>query len=128
MSQLVMPDEPILKKQTYASPLSFIGGTRRASAFARKHADTGWKWVFVGIGLLIYLPALWAFLVVWYFIVFVLFGVFTFPYRFMRRSQRKQEHLQRQQLATMQTMLVHQQQVMLDNQEAARRDREAKEG
>lgn len=58
---------------------------------------------------LVFLLFMYTFLVAWYFVVFLLFGFFTFPYRFIRRSHRKQEALQKQQLATMQALLTQQQ-------------------
>lgn len=52
---------------------------------------------------------MYAILIVWYFVMTFIFGVLFFPYRMVRRSHRRQEHLQRQQLATMQAILIQQQ-------------------
>jgi cyanate permease len=61
-------------------------------------------WTAVALGLII----VWALLVCWYVVIFGLFGIFTFPYRLIRRSQRKSQHVQRAQLATMQAMMAGQ--------------------
>jgi hypothetical protein len=116
----IVPSVPILQKQTYSSPLSYIGITRRGTAWLRGFGTTPLKTGIGVLGLAVFLAAMYAFLVVWYFVIFVLFGVFAFPYRLIRRSHRKQEHLQKQQLATMQAMLVQQQAVIAQNAEAVR--------
>lgn len=58
---------------------------------------------------LLFLVFMYAFLLAWYLVVFGLFGVFMFPFRLLRRGQRKSQHLQAAQLATMQAMLQQQQ-------------------
>jgi hypothetical protein len=45
-------------------------------------------------------------------VIFGVFGVFTFPFRLMRRSQRKSQHLQQVSLATQQAILLQQQQLL----------------
>ena len=79
---------------TYASPLSFVGSTRRLIGLARRQP---WLWPIV----LVAIPAAWLFLVVWYVIVFGLFGLVTIPFRLIRRGQRKSLALQRTQLEEM---------------------------
>jgi len=114
MSQLV-PEAPIMRKQSYASPMSFVGSTRREVAWARRHSTVWWKATLFVTALVIALPVTWAVDLVWFVVVVVLFGLFTFPYRMMRRSQRKQEAYQRQQLATMQAMMINQQRALGEN-------------
>jgi GAF domain-containing protein len=58
------------------------------------------------------------FVACWYIVVFGLFGVFTFPFRLMRRSQRKSQHVQQVSLATQQAMFAQQQQQMYAQQQA----------
>jgi hypothetical protein len=114
----LIPENPAFTKQTYASPMSYIGSGRRTTAWIRKFGTTpakaffGWTFgvIWVATMWLIILPA-------WYFVTLVLFGVFMIPYRLVRRSHRKQEHMQRTQLATMQAMLVQQQQALINNQQ-----------
>lgn len=89
-ARLGLPTEAVIKSKTYASPMSYVGSTRRIAAWMTKAAKRSpayavLAWVFGILAMLI----MWVFLVFWYFVVFVLFGVFTFPYRFIRRSQRK---------------------------------------
>lgn len=108
MSQEIAPQNPIVAKQTYASPMSYVGATRRLLAWAdhdRATAAAIAVWATAVITMLL----TWAFLVVWYAVVFGLFGVLAFPWRLHRRHQRKALHVQQVQLATMQTMMTGQQ-------------------
>lgn len=109
-ARLGLPTEPVLKSKTYSAPLSYIGSFRRivpwASKFAKRsplHAALGWT---LGI---ISLVLVWAFVTVWYFFVFGLFGIFVIPYRLVRRSSRKTQHIQATALATQQAMFQQQQ-------------------
>jgi Flp pilus assembly protein TadB len=111
----IIPDVPIIRKQTYSATLSYIGITRRTTAWIRRVGDNWWKTSLALSVALFFLGLMYAVITVWYFIAFVLFGFFMFPYRLVRRSHRKQEHLQRQQLATMQAMLIQQQQALQDH-------------
>lgn len=117
-ARLGLPVDPVLKSQTYASPMSYVGSTRRILAWAKKDAVRN-----AGVNVLVWIAAasalllMWTFLVIWYFVVFGLFGVFVFPFRMIRRSQRKSQHVQRQSLATQQAMY----QQMVGMQQAAMR-------
>lgn len=117
-ARLGLPVDPVLKSQTYASPMSYIGSTRRILAWAKKAAvrNAGVK-VLVWIVAVSALLLMWTFLVIWYFVVFGLFGVFVFPFRMIRRSQRKSQHVQQQSLATQQAMY----QQMVSMQQASMR-------
>jgi len=113
----LFPTSPVLEKRTYSSTMSYVGMTRRTTAWVRKTGSSSAvaatvAWSAASLFLLL----MYVVLVAWYLVVFVLFGFFTFPFRIIRRGQRKREHLQQTQLATMQTMLVQQQQAMLRNQ------------
>lgn len=106
----LVPVSPIIAKRSYASALSYVGSTRRTIAWIKRigrrstaAAVAAWT---AGVT---FLALMYVFLVFWYAIVFGLFGVFMFPFRLMRRSQRKNQHMQEQQLATMQAMLLEQQ-------------------
>lgn len=113
---LGLPTEPVVKSTTYASPMSFVGSTRRLIAWATKLGKrsptfAALAWVVAILGMLF----MWTFLLFWYFVVFFLFGVFTFPYRLIRRGQRKNLHIQKTTLATQQALL-QQQQAMMQHQ------------
>ena len=114
----LFPAAPVLKKRTYSSTLSYVGITRRTTAWVRKTgARSTLAAVLATTAAVLFLIIMYAFLIVWY--VIVLYGpliLFTLPFRLIRRSQRKSHHLQETQLATMQAMLVQQQQAMLKNQ------------
>jgi hypothetical protein len=96
--------------------MSYVGSLRRTTAWVRKFGTTPPKAIVGWILGSAFLLFMWVFLLGWYFVTLVIFGLFTIPYRFVRRGHRKQEHLQRAQLATMQAMLAQQQQAMVDNQ------------
>lgn len=104
--RLGLPTEPVIKSQSYASPMSYVGSTRRIAAWAKKAGVRN-----AGIAVVVWIVAVlamlctWAFLLFWYSIIFGLFGVFVLPFRAIRRSQRKSQHIQRQTLATQQAML-----------------------
>ena len=115
--RLVVPEAPIIEKRTYASAMSYVGSLRRATAWVRRVGTTpvtaslAWSvaGTFVALMWILVLP-------IWYFVTLFVFGWLMIPFRLVRRSHRKQEHLQQAQLATMQAMLV-QQQAMLFNDE-----------
>jgi hypothetical protein len=104
------PQTPVIDRQTYASPMSYIGSGRRLGAWASRGggATSIAKWLLALPTIL----AMWCVVTCWYVIAFGLFGVFTFPYRFIRRGQRKALAAQKVQLATMQAMLVQQQEAL----------------
>lgn len=104
--RLGLPTDPALKSQSYASPMSYVGSTRRIVGWAQKTAQrSAAVAVLVWTSAIIFLLAVWVFLLGWYFVVFFLFGIFVIPYRLIRRSQRKNLHVQRTTLATQQAML-----------------------
>ena len=113
---VVVPQAPMLDKRTYASAMSYVGSFRRATAWVRKVGTTPLKavlawslaYTFVALMWLLVLP-------VWYFVTLIVFGWLMIPFRLVRRSHRKQEHLQQAQLATMQAIMVQQQQVVAQN-------------
>lgn len=100
--------------------MSYAGSFRRMTAWVRKvgttppRASLAWSSgvLFAAVMWLVVLP-------VYYLVTIVIFGWLMIPFRFVRRSHRKQEQLQKAQLATMQAMLVHQQQAL----EGQKRDR-----
>jgi len=101
-----LPSKPMLESRTYASPLSFVGSTRRVISWTkgvteRNPAMGTVAWIAGGI----FLIFAWFFIAWWYFFVYFLFGIFVIPYRLVRRSQRKALHVQETTLATQQAML-----------------------
>jgi hypothetical protein len=113
-----IPEVPIMAKQTYASAMSYVGFTRRMTAWVRKTGTTpvtaSLAWTAAILGGF----AMWCVILpIYYLFTVVLFGWFMVPFRLIRRSHRKQEHVQKTQLATMQAMLVSQQQTMLENRD-----------
>ena len=100
---------PALAKRTYSSPLSYVGITRRVSAWLRRPGRNVALAISAWVSAILFLVFMYVFLVAWYLVIFVLFGFFTFPYRLIRRSHRKREHLAQAQLATMQALLQQQQ-------------------
>lgn len=114
--QLLIPSTPALDKRTYASTMSYVGITRRTTAWVRKVGGSSpVAAVAAWTAAAIFLAAMYVVLVFWYFVTLVIFGWLMIPFRMIRRSHRKQEHLQQAQLATMQQMMVAQQQAMINN-------------
>jgi Flp pilus assembly protein TadB len=112
MSVELIPEEPILSRQTYAAPLSFVGSTRRATAWVRR-VGTNWPKAALAASLVaVVLPVVWLFLIAWYVVVFGFFGIVTIPFRLVRRHQRKALAVQKAQLATMQAMMARQSEAM----------------
>ena len=111
----LVPSTPIVAKKTYAAPMSYTGSLRRVISWVRGFADTppkaalGWA---LGISSIV---IIWTLVTVWYAITVFLFGIFMIPFRLIRRGHRKQVHLQEQQLATMQAMMIQQQQALSKN-------------
>jgi hypothetical protein len=109
-----LPTDPVLKSQTYAAPLSFMGSGRRIVAWAKKigSRSPGLR-VMAWVGAVLAILVTWAFVTLWYFVVFGLFGILMIPYRLVRRSQRKSLHVQRATLATQQALLEQQRAMMM---------------
>jgi cyanate permease len=96
-------DPTIVPKQTFASPMSFVGSARRFTASGRSKTGAmkiAW-WTLGLVGLVLF----WCFLLCWYFFAFVVFGIITVPIRLMRRGQRKSQAVQEAQLAAMRQAL-----------------------
>src|SRR6266550_3310258 len=74
----VFPSNPVLVKQTYASPMSYVGSARRTTAAIRKFGTSPAKAavattlgaLWIGFMWVIVLPA-------WYFVTIFMFGLFT---------------------------------------------------
>lgn len=112
----LIPSAPIMEKKTYASPLSFVGATRRTTAWVRKVGTSTGKALAAWTAAVLWLTVMYTFLVFWYAVVFVLLLPITLPFRMIRRSQRKNQQIQEQQLATMQAMMIQQQQALAQQQ------------
>jgi hypothetical protein len=98
------PQQPVLASRSYSAPLSFVGATRRLTGWARKFAGNTGATVAAWVTVCCVIPFAWMFVAAWYVVVFGLFGIFTFPYRLVRRSQRKSQHVAQAQLAATQAM------------------------
>ncbi|MDQ4107006.1 MAG: hypothetical protein M3157_07550 [Actinomycetota bacterium] len=118
-AQLV-PSTPISAKKTYASPMSYVGSFRRVTAWIRSFGDTPPKAVAAWALGIAAITIMWAFVTAWYVVTVFIFGFFMIPFRLIRRGHRKQVHLQEQQLATMQAMMINQQQALARNDANAR--------
>ena len=113
-----VPETPLMRSQTYAAPMSFIGSARRLLEITRRLGAEGpaqavGAWLFFAVSL----SVAWAAIFFWYVIAFGVFGVFTIPFRFFRRGQRKSLAVQEKQLATMQAMMLNQQRLLSQHRE-----------
>lgn len=116
-----LPSVPVMRRQSYAAPLSFVGSTSRIVDWARSAAQRNPRaavpiWILASLGMIV----AWAVVACWYVIIFGLFGVFVIPWRLMRRGNRKELHTQQTALATQQAMLLQQQEMLqqLQSQQA----------
>ena len=103
------PDKPVLNKKSYAASLSYVGSARRITAWVKNIGSNAALSVLGWVAAVLLILAAWTFVTFWYLIVFGLFGVLAFPFRLMRRGQRKQQHVAEAQLATMQAVMLQQQ-------------------
>lgn len=94
------PQRPVMVRKSYASPLSFMGSTQRLI-----WGTDSWPWWVAVPTLVLVLPVVWCALLMWYAVIFGVFGVFVMPYRLHRRAQRKAAHVATVSLATQQAML-----------------------
>lgn len=73
-----------------SAPLSLIGSAQRIWKMTR--VENQWlKWLLLVPLALILIACAWVFVTFWYFIMYVLFGVFFFLYRLLRRGSRKRK-------------------------------------
>lgn len=71
-----------------SAPLSFSGSAARIWKISRTD-NVPLKWlVLIPIALLLVMCA-WMFVAIWYFVLYVLFGIFFIPFRLWRRGARK---------------------------------------
>lgn len=114
------------QNQSYASALSFVGSTRRITAWTERHTENVGTAANAGIwtGAIALMLITWVIVIVWYALLllplivcltipllwpFVPFTLAVFGFRSHRRSQRKAQYTSEIQLATMQAMLANQQ-------------------
>ncbi|MGH7485007.1 MAG: hypothetical protein ACREMY_05280 [bacterium] len=80
---------------TYSAPMSYVGSARRLSAWTRRKLEPMPTVARVIVGVVLWtvvlsaLMVVWMAVTVWYVVVFGVFGLFAFPWRLHRRSQRK---------------------------------------
>lgn len=85
-----MSEQLISKKIVISAPLSFNGSSLRIWKITKSDNQTI-KWlILVPIALILVFCA-WMFVAIWYFIMYILFGILFIPYRLIRRSGRKQK-------------------------------------
>jgi len=111
------PDPPTETPPSFASAMSFVGCTRRISAWAERHGGRGNAYqVALWSGVVLTLLLMYALILCWYsflltatllFVSVPLFWPFVpamfsfFGFRSHRRSQRKAQYMSEQQLAVM---------------------------
>lgn len=85
---ITMPQR--LKSETVivSSPLSFAGSARRI--WRMTNSGRGWiKYILLTPLALLLISCAWSFVIVWYFVMYFLFGIFFIPFRLWRRGARK---------------------------------------
>lgn len=76
----VAPETPMPTKGTSASPMTYVGATRRILRWARKDRSPAAE-IAVWTTAVFALVVVWALLAVWYVLRFVVFAIFVIPYR-----------------------------------------------
>ena len=77
------------EKVVVSAPFSFIGSAQRICKMT--HVDHPLaKALLIPVALVLIMGA-WVFVTCWYFIMYVLFGIFFFLYRLLRRGSRKRK-------------------------------------
>jgi hypothetical protein len=66
----LVPTAPIMPRQSYASPMSFIGSARRIGAWARTRSGRPTLAFVVWVTALTAVAVMWLFLIFWYLVVF----------------------------------------------------------
>ena len=80
-----LPSEKVI----VSAPFSFIGSAQRIWKIT--HVDNLLaKILLVPLALVLIMGA-WVFVACWYFIIYVLFGIWFIPYRLLRRGSRKRK-------------------------------------
>ena len=77
------------EKVVVSAPMSFAGSSERIWHLTEISGNTWVKWMLLAPIALSLILAAWAVVAGWYFLMYVLFGLFFIPYRLVRRSQRK---------------------------------------
>ncbi|HRF28696.1 MAG TPA: hypothetical protein PL051_03610 [Candidatus Saccharibacteria bacterium] len=77
------------EKVVVSAPLSFVGSAQRIWKIT-KTDNLAVKLLLVPLALAL-ISGAWVFVVCWYFVMYVLFGVFFFLYRLLRRGSRKRK-------------------------------------
>lgn len=110
----IMPTKPVLEKRTYTATISYVGSFKRIFGWRNRMGEHLGTWGVIGItaaAMLFWLLALVG-VTVYYLVLYGIFGIllfpFLFPFRAIRRSQRRREHLEEAQLAAMQASLLRQ--------------------
>lgn len=85
-----MTHELASDKIVLSAPLSFVGSAARIWKIT-KTDNAALKWLALVPLALILIGTAWTIVCCWYFIMYVLFGIFFIPYRLLRRSARKQK-------------------------------------
>ena len=86
------------EKVVVSAPFSFAGSTQRI--WKMTNVDNVILKLFLMPPAIIVIVFAWMFVVCWYFVIYVLFGLWFIPYRLLRRGsrKRKQEKLRHQEV------------------------------
>ncbi|AKM80953.1 TPA: hypothetical protein DDX46_04465 [Candidatus Saccharibacteria bacterium] len=86
------------EKVVVSAPFSFAGSTQRI--WKMTNVDNVILKLFLMPLAIIVIVFAWMFVVCWYFVIYVLFGLWFIPYRLLRRGsrKRKQEKLRHQEV------------------------------
>jgi len=75
------------EKVVLSAPFSFIGSAQRIWKITKTNSSIA-KLLLAPLAIILICGA-WMFVACWYFVMYVVFGIFFIPYRLLRRSSRK---------------------------------------
>lgn len=85
-----MSDKLASEKVIISAPTSFIGSAQRIWRIT-DNSNVPLKWLVIVPTALLLISIAWTFILIWYFIIFGLFGVFVIPFRLLTRGSRKRK-------------------------------------
>lgn len=82
-----MSNQLASERVVVSAPFSFVGSAQRIWKMTR--VDNPIAKLFLALLAIVLIAGAWIFVACWYFVMYVLFGIFFIPYRLLRRSSRK---------------------------------------
>lgn len=85
-----MSDKLASEKVIISAPTSFVGSAQRIWKVT-DNDSAALKWLIIVPIALLLISIAWSFILIWYVIIFGLFGIFVIPFRLLTRGSRKRK-------------------------------------